>query len=351
VDPRLRRRQHARATANVLGALALAGCTSILGIDGDFQRSTGAGGSGSGGAGAGGEDACSCATGPDLQGYAELVLAVREIDFGNDTNDWMDLGFDLDGMNGDETGHCGSNIEDQDGNDQIDNMFGAIAPSIVASRLGAGFKFNEAVNETFSSGHATMLLRFVDLSSATSQSDLGTEVLAGADLGAPPDFGDDITWTVDPSSKSGDAARASFTSGSVCCSQWTSGTAEGELLLYLRLREDVPLVLTIRAARMTLDLTPDENGDYHGMFGGTLRLSELLGEIRRIDQDFTCLGADAKKLRERADMLYTGEQDQSSLCDGLSVGFAVTMHPVSLGGDGDAHPAPAAACIDGPGVK
>lgn len=286
-----------------------------------------------------------------------------------DPNAWKQYGFDLDGQTSDPSSanHCQlvagadpSKVK-QDGQDGIDNSFGAnLAPLIATFSKTWVDDWNSAIVD----GGPTIVLRLPSL--ALPDVDGGTSPF-GPD-GGPPDAGplsdagspaaqpllgytsaklcEKPDWLgphllpIDGASvDGGELAQAKFQapSGTLTGDYFYSGTIP-EALVIIPVRQ-AALHLHLRNARVSMFLSADRRIATFGHLGGVASTDELVNEVTT-SKGYIYSGVCAlpilfdnivQQIRQASDILDDGTQDPGKTCNGISMGIGFDAAIVEIG--------------------
>jgi hypothetical protein len=282
-----------------------------------------------------------------------VVLAVDKLFLGETNRDgspnksagWKQYGYNLDGKissTGSEdlclpaAGAAPATIY-PDGDQGIDNSFGK---NILPIILGLEPAPSTAVNEGIAGGGFTIMLSIEKLGAGTSYNPLTTQLYAGADLMAAPNFDGTDVWPVRPEllADPTDISRSKvvFDKSYVVDNTWVSGN-KGEVKLDLAI-SGYSLSLTISSAIISMDLDADHKGAVNGTIAGVLETEVLITELQKVVggiQPSLCEGSTIEgilnQIRQASDIMKDGSQDHSQPCNGISVGLGFTAKEVQLG--------------------
>jgi hypothetical protein len=295
-----------------------------------------------------------------------------------DPNAWKQYGFDLDGQSSDasSSNHCqlvsGADPAKvkQDGNDGIDNSFGANLAPLIASFSKT---WVDDWNSGILAGGPTIVIRLPsltlpDVDGGTSPfgpdggpPDAGPLSDAGAPAAQPmlgytsaklcdaPDWLGPHLLPIDGASVTGgDLAQAKFQapSGTLTGDYYFSGTVP-EALVIIPVKQ-AALHLHLRNARLSMYLSADRRVATLGNIGGVASTDEVVSEVTN-SKGYIYSGVCAlpllfdnivQQIRQASDILDDGTQDPTKTCNGISMGIGFDAAIIEIGSVVDV-PAPA----------
>lgn len=288
--------------------------------------------------------------GPQAQGTAPTVLAVRRLFLGETTwegekdfDAWQLHGYNLDGVVSTSEGsnHCAlvpgaPKLNTVDGERGVDNKFGEVL--LHALRLFGDT--TAETNATIGAGEYTLLISLPNLDPVATQSGVEAWLFEGAQLGAPPLWDGTDAWPIAAASVNrGNAGLLQAGSSYVADGTFVSAPPIERLPLRLRSREDV--FLEILGATVTLELSgsgPSATGA-RGVIAGVLDVQTVLAETRRyagaVDPDWCAsntLDSFQHGIEQMAEiMLDHSNGDPSLACNAISIGIGFEASAVTLG--------------------
>lgn len=311
--------------------------------------SASSGGGGAGGAGgAGGQGGQGGAGGaPSCTNGDDVVLTVEKFYMGDEnfedqpdpTDGWRLFGHELDGLVtvDDFTAHClpaGGGITAKliDGDGGIDNSFGH---NMLPVLNGLSPDFTVQLNDTILNGEATLMFKLDELGPGADQDPVVTKLYDVTSVKQA------TCWPVvreqleDPTDI--ESTPTVFLDASVAGHTWTSGTP---ITVTLTLNFiGYPMKLTIKHARLSMELDPTHKGATLGQIGGVLDTEEFIDAYKQVvgtlSEDF-CDGATfepiANQIRQASDIMTDGTQDPQSTCNGISIGIGFILSQARIGG-------------------
>lgn len=360
--------------AVVLAAAGLfaqvASCATSVTEEDAVSSAGGEGGTG-GVAGAGGEGGVGGAGGAGGSGGSvacidadDVVLAVNAFFYGDTDFDgglnpsaWMQLGHDIDGVSthGDYTGHCQPAAGAQaasldDGDNGIDNGFGKTVLPVFTSLLPT---FSINAQQIINDGNFTLLLKLDEIVDGLDQDPLVARLYGAAPLGMPPAFDGTDCWPILQEQLGAppdvDSVQVVFTDSVLAGNQWSSGSTPVTVELPLNLL-GIQATIRVYQARLSMFLDSKHETATLGRLGGVLDADEFVDEMRNVfafaDLAYCAEAFDAfeTQIRRAADIMVDGTQDDSQVCNGISIGLGFTMTEVGIGGVAPAQPKPAKPC-------
>lgn len=300
--------------------------------------------------------------GPQAQGTAPTVLAVRRLFLGKTTWEgekdhgaWRLHAENLDGIVSTRDGdnHCAlalgtPPITQEDGDDGIDNQFGdSLIHYLVFGDTSA------ETNATIATGEYTLLISLPNLDPVGTQSGVEAWFFEGAPRGTAPSWNGADVWPIAAESvnRGSDGllhAPSSYVTGG------TFVSAPALARLPLRLRSVADIHLEIRNATLTFELSgsgADAKGA-RGVIAGVLDVQEVLAEAHRyagvVDPDHCTsrvLLSVLMGVGQTADiMLDRSNGDPDVSCNAISVGIGFEASAVTLGDVVSPAPPPPAGC-------
>ena len=327
-----------------------AATTATSSASGGGGGAGGAGGAGGQGGQGGSGGAPGCTNGDDV------VLTVDKFYLGNEDFEdqpapegWRQFGHDLDGLTtatvDDFTEHClpatGANPETQliDGDSGIDNSFGH---NMLPTLLGLVPDFTVQLNDTILNGESTVMFKLDELGPGADQDPVVTklyDVTSVKQANCWPVVREQLDDPTDIES-----TPVVFLDSSVAGHTWTSGTP---ITVTLTLNFiGYPMKLTIKHARLSMELDPTHKSATVGQIGGVLDTEEFITAYKQVvgtlGEGF-CEDFGAEQIRRFSDIMTDGTQDPQSTCNGISIGIGFILSQARLGGI-----APAGEPVDPP---
>jgi hypothetical protein len=154
------------------------------------------------------------------------------------------------------------------------------------------------------------------------------------------------SWLRAPESFSGGSPLTTFPSATSEMSAWSSGAAQGTVSL--RIQGLANLTLEIHNAR--IELAVDANGDVKaGKIGGVLNAEAFLTSVESAYGPLLdCAGGSIdgiiNQLRQGADIMADGTQNEAEICDGISIGLGFSASDQLVGGFAPPYVPPGVTC-------
>jgi hypothetical protein len=300
----------------------------------------GAGGQGGQGGQGGTAGAPSCTNGNDT------VLTVDKFYLGDEsfedmpdpTNGWRQFGYDLDGLTtvDDFTEHCQPVVAGDpemrliDGDGGIDNSFGHNMLPILLNNTPS---FTVQLNDAIYNGESTVMFKFDELGPGADQDPVVTklyDVTSVKQANCWPVVREQLEDPTDIES-----TPVVFLDASVAGHTWTSGTP---ITVTVTLNFiGYPMKLTIKHARLSMELDPTHKSATVGQIGGVLDTEEFLNAYKQVvgtvDASF-CADFDtiSNQIRPLSDIMTDGTQDPQSTCNGISIGIGFILSQARIGG-------------------
>ena len=248
---------------------------------------------------------------------------------------WEAYGANVDGLvtTADSTGVCALSVgatksTQADGNDGIDNSFGAnIVPIILAV---AGSDFATKLNAGIEQGGSTFMLDFTGLTDDPAQtlSPLSAQLFGGAHFGTPSWTTTD-RWSVYKSTLIGGSlatgAKTKFATAAISSGTWASGSG-GDLPLSVSLGT-ATLALVIHHAVISFAHS-SANQATLGNVSGVLTTSEFIAAFRSVAGTLStqlCTGSSfddiAAQFQAASDIMHDGTNTAAAACDAISIGI------------------------------
>jgi len=299
---------------------------------------------------------------PPASGPKPTTLAIRKLFLGEtdtqgnlDPVAWKAFGLNVDGLvsTSSSTNHCklqlgGGKYMQADGNDGIDNSFGANVMKVVASLSASP---TQDLNDSIAAGDSTLLVQLGNLGPEPSQAGVKAALLGGAKLGKVPSWSGSDAWPVTfESVTNGNVAqpKVAYPASYVSAGTWVGAPpASAPLDLALGIQGFV-MAMRIHHPRVVAKLGGSGPGlQASGVISGVIDTEEYVAELKKIAGSFDvtlCQGATfdsiAQQIRASSDLMKDGSNgDPSKTCDGISIGLAFEASAALLGPV--ASPAPA----------
>jgi hypothetical protein len=292
-------------------------------------------------------------TPPD--GTGSVTFAVSKLYLGdtnadgtpNAQNGWKNFGFDVDGKVSTATSSdlckpldnaATKNIY-PDGNGGIDNSFGK---NILPIILGLAPDASTKVNDSIAQGKFTLMLDMQKLGTGTNYDPMVTQLFAGGDLGAAPNWDGKDKWPVIPELLNDPAditkgSKVSFPTSYLTGNTWVSGS-KGNIVLSLGIA-GFSLDLTIAGAQIMMTLDSAHTHVTKGIIAGVLNTDAFTSELKKVAGAFDaslCSGPTIdsiiSQLRQASDIMADGTQDPTLPCTGISIGLGFDAELVQVGG-------------------
>jgi hypothetical protein len=305
---------------------------------------------------------------PDATATSETstrLFAVRKVYFGDKTrNDvpssaaWKSYGFNLDGQTTARPANGGPNpsvctpqqqgLIAADGDNGIDNAFGAVILPVLLAAAGANA--TDQCNQVILQGGATVALEVAGLTDDPHQTNVGVTGQVFPLVGLPgasrtptwtpaDDRPIDPTWLASsPSIAAGSKTR--WTQGYVVNGTWVSGPLSGDVPLSITIG-GVAINILVHHAIVVFDHSAP-GAATNGTLAGVLDTEEFVAEMKAVTALTTsseCTGAlvesVAQQVRSASDILKDGSNRPGVSCDGISIGLgfdAVQIGPAQTVG-------------------
>jgi hypothetical protein len=351
------------------------------GVGGTGVGGTGVGGTGVGGTGVGGT-AGSTAPDPVAPGaqpppdpnlppspsaaltvlaFSQLFVGETDRNFVPDPQAWKQYGYNLDGIISTKTGsnHCQpvqgaikSSVQ-TDGNDGIDNSFGANLIPIIGALADSP---STQVTQSIQQGDFTVLLRMTNYNVGQDDSAIDAAIYGGAPRGAPPLWNGSDPWPVTAESVvAGNINQPLIVVPNTYVSSGTLVTSPSIGTLHIPLGiSGFLLPLTIQKAVVTMQISGvgSTATGQNGVIAGILDTEELILEFKKIAGGFdpslcssNTFESIAMQIRQASDIMKDGSNgDPSKTCDAISIGLGFSAQAVVLGGVAPPNPPPPDPC-------
>ena len=169
-----------------------------------------------------------------------------------------------------------------------------------------------------------------------------TKVFGGTNTPEPPKYDGTDLWPVAPELLA-DAADAEsstivFPDSTVTGQLYDSG--EGQTFVFtlpMHLGDkDTTLKLVLHAARVQMELADDRKSATKGVIAGVLDTEEFIAQVNKIGWLADMCGDDTfnmivGSIRQASDIMVSGTQDSSAICNGISLGVNFEMKEVQIG--------------------
>jgi hypothetical protein len=282
------------------------------------------------------------------QNFATKTLFMGDTDRNGvaNLNAWKSFGYDMDGKTTTavSTDVCtlfaGAPKSTQiDGDNGIDNSFGAnILPILLTT---AGADFSTKINASIAAGNFTFLYDVTGLDGTPSQTATGLHGFF--DLGDPfgqtaPTFTTADDWPVDPTSLNDPSnprsSKYPWATAYVTGGLFVSGPPSGTIVLPLSMG-GAALPVTIHQAVITWQSVPGQAAN--GTIAGVLDTEEFIAALQqaagRISTSL-CAGqafdSIASQIRQASDILKDGSNAAGVACDGISIGLGFNAVQIAL---------------------
>jgi len=299
------------------------------------------------------------------------VFAISKIYFGDtdraghaSSTAWATYGLNIDGKvtGASSTNVCtllpGSLCETQlDGNDGIDNSFGA---NVLWAIHTFNAMYDSYANNAIKEGGGTLLIQLDGLASADGYSQLPGALYRATLTSQPPKWdGTDIRAVDTVSLVGGDIAMplAVLPDGYVNNRVWVSGLSSGKAYLDLQvaagnagsgLLPPIPL----QHVQIAMQVAPGNASATSGTLSGVARTQDVVAWIQLWSGTIAsslCYGAAAmsisSQLEQMSDIMADGTNEPGKQCDGISVGLGFDAVAVHLG-NAQAEAPVVTACAD-----
>jgi len=300
------------------------------------------------------------------------MLAISRLYYGDTDRDgnpsadaWKQYGLDIDGK---VTSTCSVDVckpvggaptsIQLDGDDGIDNSFGANALSLIQLLDG---KLPAEGDQSLAEGDATMLVQLDGTGQGASYAPFPGALLRAASTLSPPRWDGTDVRDVDTLSLAGGSLShplASISGGYMSQRTWvgTPSTATAYLDLHFTI-DGYPLPpVPIEHVRMVVKVGTDPASTSSGTLAGVIRTSDAAAWTRlwaSAAGDSLCAGSAGQafvtQVEQMSDIMADGSNGPGQTCDGISVGLGFDAVAVKLGEAKvvQAPPSPALVACDG----
>lgn len=256
---------------------------------------------------------------------------------------WKKYGFDLDGLTTDasSTNHCqpvaGADVArvKTDGDNGIDNAFGASIAPIIASFDQPNQPGWVQLWNTSLQLDPDLVLRFPTQEAPSYPA----QVYATAPLCKDSPARTPKLFPIDSATVDGndvDKPKATPITGTLSGDVWTSDVI-ASLAIVIPVAGG-PIPMRLQHVRMSMKLSADRKSFTDGMIGGIANTEELVGALRQYKGFINPLACVPgvfdqyeAKIRQASDVLDDGTQDPQRTCNGITVGIGFDMVRVAIG--------------------
>jgi hypothetical protein len=283
----------------------------------------------------------------------DMTVAIHQLYIGDadrngvaSTTAWQDFGLNIDGKvtTAASTDVCtlyagASRAAQMDGTNGIDNSFGDNILPILLTVAGSGYS-TDLNHQIAIGGIGTILFSLGDVAGAADASSLSGAAFDAVSSSTTPMWNGTDIWTVDSSSVMNGSITApvvAFSDASIANYVWTSGSAaNGASLPFLFLFP--PASVPIRAARVTMTVSPQATGATDGMLAGVVDTQEFVAALMLVAGNISqslCSGSAfasiAQQIDQASDIMSDGTNGPGQACDAISIGFGFDATTAQVG--------------------